>query len=104
MSQISVIAVITAKSGMRSQVLEAFKANTTAVRAEDGCIEYAANIDEDVLGDFQTKFGDDSFVVLEKWASADALKAHARSPHMKAYGAKTKDWIESRVIQVVSAA
>ena len=34
--------------------------------------------------------------------SLDALMAHAASPHMKAYGAKTKDLIESRIIHVMS--
>ena len=56
------------------------------------------------LGGFQTKFGDDTFVVIEKWESPDALKAHAASPHMAAYGAKTRDMIASRVIHVLSPA
>ena len=37
---IHVLAFITAKPGLRPQVLEAFKANTPAVLAEDGCIAY----------------------------------------------------------------
>ena len=28
----------------------------------------------------------DRFVVLERWASTDALKAHGASAHMKAFG------------------
>ena len=44
----------------------------------------------------------DTFVVIEKWESADHLKAHAVAPHMKAYGAKTKD-LAGRVIHVLSA-
>jgi quinol monooxygenase YgiN len=40
--------------------------------------------------------------VIEKWESPDALKAHAVSPHMAAYGAKTKDLVASRVIHVLS--
>ena len=104
MSQVNVVAVITTKPGLRGQVLEAFKANTVAVLAEDGCIEYAANIDVDVFGKFQSGFGDDTFVVIEKWASADALRAHAASPHMAAYGKATKDMIADRKIHVVEAA
>ena len=56
------------------------------------------------VGSFQTPYGPDTFVVIEKWASLDALMAHAASPHMKAYGAKTKDMIESRIIHVMSPA
>jgi quinol monooxygenase YgiN len=43
-------------------------------------------------------------VVVEKWASLDALKAHVAAPHMAAYAAKTKDLIARRVIHVLSPA
>jgi quinol monooxygenase YgiN len=99
---IHVIAVITANAGQRDTVLEAFRANVPAVRAERGCIEYGAALDTEGFGSFQTKFGPDTFVVVEKWASADALKAHAAAPHMAAYAAKTKPMIASRVIHVLS--
>ena len=72
--------------------------------AEDGCIEYGATIDTEGVGGLQTPLGDDTFVVVEKWASLAALKAHAAAPHMAAYGAKTKDMIASRVIHVLSPA
>jgi quinol monooxygenase YgiN len=99
---IHVIAVITAKPGMRETVLEAFRANVPAVRAEQGCIEYGAAVDAPGELKIQTKFGADSFVVIEKWESVDALKAHAAAPHMAAYAAKTKDLLANRVIHVLS--
>jgi len=43
-------------------------------------------------------------VVIEKWASAEALQAHAVAPHMVAYGAKTRDMIARRVFHVLSPA
>ncbi|MDR3529708.1 MAG: putative quinol monooxygenase [Rhodopila sp.] len=101
---IHVVAIITAKPGHRDAILEAFRANMPAVHAEDGCIEYGPATDADGVGGFQTKFGPDTFLVIEKWASLDHLKAHAASPHMQAYGAKTKDLIASRVIHVLSPA
>ena len=101
---IHVVAIITAKPGKRHEILEAFRANVPAVHAEAGCIEYGPAIDAEGLGSFQTKFGPDTFLVLEKWESIDHLNAHAASPHMKAYGAKTKDLIASRVIHVLSPA
>ncbi len=104
MSMVHVIAVITAKPGMRKQVLDLFNANVPAVKKEDGCIEYGATLDADGVGDFQTRYGDDTFVVIEKWASLDHLKAHAVSDHMKDYGAKTKDLLADRVIHVMSSA
>jgi quinol monooxygenase YgiN len=101
---IHVIAVITAKPGMRDEVLQAFRANVPNVRAEKGCIEYGPVVDaENALG-FQTKLGPDTFMVVEKWESMDALKAHAAAPHMAAYGAKTKEHIATRVIHILSNA
>ena len=42
---IHVLAIITAKPGMRDRILEAFRNNTEAVRAEAGCIQYEAVVD-----------------------------------------------------------
>jgi quinol monooxygenase YgiN len=102
MLMIHVVAVITAKPAQREKILEAFRANVPAVHAEKGCIEYGAAVDADGIGSFQTKFGPDTFVVVEKWESPEALKAHAAAPHMAAYAAKTRDLIASRVIHVLS--
>jgi len=102
MATVHVIAIITAKPGRRAEILEAFRANVPNVHAEDGCIEYGATVDAEGAGGVQTPFGDDTFVVVEKWASLDALKAHAAAPHMAAYAAKTRDLIASRVVHVLS--
>jgi quinol monooxygenase YgiN len=101
---IHVVAVITAKPGMREQILEAFRANMPAVHAEQGCIEYGPAVDAEGAGGMQTKFGPDTFVVLEKWESLEALRAHAASPHMAAYAAKTRDMIANRTIHILSPA
>ena len=101
---IHVIAIITAKPGLRAQVLEAFQANVPAVLAEEGCIAYEATIDAAGLPPSRGSVGDDTFVVIERWASVAALQAHAAAPHMAAYGAKVKDWTASRTIHVLEAA
>ena len=101
---VHVLAVITAKPGMRDSILQAFRANVPNVRAEQGCIEYGAAVDAEPALKFQTAFGPDAFVVVEKWESLDALKAHAAAPHMAAYAAKTKDMIASRAIHILSPA
>ena len=101
---IHVLAVITAKPGMRDAMLAHFRANVPAVKAEQGCIEYGAAVDADNALAFQTKYGPDTFVVVEKWDSMDALKAHAAASHMAAYAAKTKEMIASRVIHILSPA
>jgi quinol monooxygenase YgiN len=101
---IHVIAIITTKPGMREQVLQHFRANVPAVLAEKGCIEYGPAVDADPALSIQTKCGADSFVVVEKWESLEALKAHAAAPHMAAYAAKVKDMLAGRVIHVLSPA
>jgi len=100
---IHVVAIITAKPGMREAILKEFHANMPAVHAEKGCIEYGPAVDAEGIGSFQAKFGPDTFVVIEKWESPDALKAHGASPHMAAYAAKTRDMIASRTIHVAAA-
>ena len=99
---IHVLAVVTAKPGMRDSILQAFRANVPNVRAEQGCIEYGAALDVEPALKFQTAFGPDAFVVVEKWENLDALKAHAAAPHMAAYAAKTKDMIASRAIHILT--
>lgn len=101
---IHVLAFITAKPGMRDKILEAFRANMPAVHAEQGCIEYGPAIDAEGAGAIQTALGPDSFVVVEKWESMDALKAHGASPHMAAYAGKVREMIAKRVIHVLSPA
>ena len=104
MSEVHVVAVITAKPDKRAEVLEAFHANIPNVHAEDGCIEYGPTIDAEGVGGIQTEIGPNSFIVIEKWKSLDHLKAHAAAPHMAEYAAKVKDMLESRVIYVLSPA
>ena len=101
---IHVIAIITAKPGMRDAILEAFRANMPAVHAEQGCIEYGPAIDTPGMGAIQTELGPDTFVVVEKWESPEALKAHAAAPHMVAYGARVRPMVAGRVIHVLSPA
>lgn len=99
---IHVIAVITAKSGMRDSILQHARANLAAVRAEKGCIEYNLAVDADNALPMQTQCGPDTFVFVEKWETMDALKAHAAAPHMAAYAGKVKEMVAGRVIHILS--
>lgn len=101
---IHVLAIITTKPGMREAVLREFRANMPAVHAEKGCIEYGPVVDVPDFGKIQTALGPDTFVVVEKWATADDLKAHGAAPHMAAYAGKVKDMLASRVIHVLKNA
>jgi quinol monooxygenase YgiN len=101
---IHVLAMITAKPGKRDAILEAFRANMPAVHAEKGCIEYGPAVDLAPALKFQTACGPDTFVVIEKWESPEALMAHAAAPHMAAYAGKTKEFIASRAVHVLQGA
>src|ERR1700731_4653319 len=97
-NMIHVLAFITAKPGKRADVLAAFRKNMPAVHAEAGCIEYAPVVDAEGFG--QVAFGPDTFVVVEKWESPEALGAHAKSAHMAAYGAEVSEMIANRAVHI----
>ena len=98
---IHVLAIITAKPGQRGTLLQAFKAIVPTVHAEEGCIEYGPVVDVDGA---DPAFGSDTFLVVEKWQTLDALKAHSVAPHMKAYGERTKDLVAKRAVHVLTNA
>jgi quinol monooxygenase YgiN len=100
---IHVVATIIAQPGKRDAVLALFSKNRPAVLAENGCISYEAVVDVPDFGTIQTPLGDDTFAVIERWESAEALKAHAASAHMAEYGRNTKPLLASRVINVLQA-
>jgi quinol monooxygenase YgiN len=101
---IHVVAVLTTKPGLRAEVLRHFKANVPNVHAEKGCIEYGAAVDDAAAPPWAAKHGPDAIVVIEKWESVDALKAHAAAPHMKAFAEKVKDMLAARAVYVLSPA
>lgn len=101
---IHVVALITAKPGLRARVLDAFQANRPAVLAEQGCIEYQAVVDAAGLPPSRGSLGEDAFMVVEKWATLADLQAHAKSPHMAAYGEQTRDWVAGKTIHVLQPA
>src|SRR5258706_15721044 len=99
---IHVVAVLTTKPGQRDAVLRHFRANVPNVHAEKGCIEYGAAIDAEPGTAWQARHGADTIVVIEKWDSVDALKAHAAAPHMKAYGEKVRDLLAGRAVYILA--
>jgi quinol monooxygenase YgiN len=99
---IHVVAVLTAKPGLREKVLEHFRANVPNVLAENGCYEYGAAVDAATGLKWQAQWGADTFLVIEKWDSVAALEVHAKAPHMAAYAAKTKDMIANRAVYILN--
>lgn len=64
---------ITTRPGHGPEQVAAFERLAPVVRAEEGCLQY----------DLHAVEGDpDRFVLLELWASEEALAAHDVTPHM----------------------
>jgi quinol monooxygenase YgiN len=101
---IHVLALLTAHPGQREALLAEFRANMPNVHAEKGCIEYRPVIDAAGFDKLAAPLGPDTFAVIEKWESAEALRAHAAAPHMAAYAARARPLIASRVIHVLADA
>jgi quinol monooxygenase YgiN len=103
-AMLHVIATVELNPGTRDAFLAEFKAVTPKVRAEDGCIEYVATIDASTDLERQQKVGADAVVIVEKWTSLAALKAHLVAPHMVAYRPKVKDYIRALSMRVLEPA
>jgi quinol monooxygenase YgiN len=101
---IHVIATLEFEPGKRAYVLEEFKKIVPLVRAEAGCIEYGPVIDAETSLGMQAKIGPDSLMVIEKWETLEALKAHDVAPHMQDYRTKVKQYIRGREIRVLAPA
>lgn len=102
-TMLHVIAIVTAIPGRRDTLLAAFLDNVPNVRSEDGCLEYVATVDAD-FGPMQTPLGPDSFAVVEKWTTADALRAHGAAAHMAAYRAASGHLIANSDVYVLDVA
>ena len=74
---VRVAALLTALPGKGPELVAAFALVTPLVRAEDGCLQYDLHPYAD---------DPDRFVVVERWASREALAAHAASEHMRTHG------------------
>lgn len=103
---IHVIAVITAKPGMRQAILDELQPRIPEVLEEEGCVEYipttdAANVDARIHS--PTLFGPDTFVVFEKWKSMQALQHHSQMPFVLDYLKIVGPMIASRVVHIMDS-
>jgi quinol monooxygenase YgiN len=101
---IHVIATITAKPGKRGALLAEFHRIVPLVRAEKGCIEYGPTVDLASGMSVQGPVRDDVAVIIEKWESLKALRAHTEAPHMAEYRMRVKDFVENVTLQILTPA
>lgn len=101
---IFVLATIELNPGTRDKFLKEFHALVPQVHAEAGCIEYGPAVDMNSGLPMQDLVGSDAVMVIEKWESLDALKAHAVAPHMRDYRVKVKDYVKDTRLKILEPA
>jgi quinol monooxygenase YgiN len=74
-AQVVVAATVQVKPESQDEALAAITTAIEATHGEEGCIAYALHRDND---------DPTRFVILEKWATPEALKEHGETPHLKA--------------------
>ncbi len=77
-----VVATITPQPGKETEVEEALRHAVRVVHHEDGCLRYALH---------RTRDEPARFVMIEKWESGAALKAHGRGAALVELGERLQD-------------
>ncbi|MBN3783633.1 antibiotic biosynthesis monooxygenase [Burkholderia sp. Ac-20345] len=71
--EVMLVILIETLPGKRHEQIAAYEKLAPIVRAETGCLQY----------DLHSVGGDsNNFVLIERWASTEALSAHDVTPHM----------------------
>ena len=96
---VHVLAILTAKPSRRDDLVAAFNDIIEEVHSEDGCMRYELATDAPASGD---RFGDDTVVVVEQWASMEALKAHGASAHMGRFRKASAELLTDTKVHILS--
>jgi quinol monooxygenase YgiN len=72
-AQVVVVATIEVKAGSEDAAQAFLETAVTQTHEEEGCVTYALHRDRE---------RPTRFVMVERWASAEALDEHAKKPHM----------------------
>lgn len=89
--EISVVVLIEVIPDKREDQINAFKDIRPLVLAEEGCLQYELKADND---------NQNRFVMIERWASEEALEAHFRAKHM-VEAAKTKHLYRAKPAEII---
>jgi quinol monooxygenase YgiN len=101
---IHVIATVELAPGRREQFLEEFHRLVPLVRAEAGCLEYGPAVDLPTDLPRQIAPRDNFVVILEKWESLGALRAHLVAPHMTTYRERVQGLVVGTELQILQPA
>ncbi|MGL6094376.1 MAG: putative quinol monooxygenase [Fimbriiglobus sp.] len=98
---IHVIATIELAAGKRAEWLTHFRWVTPLVRAEAGCVEYAAAADVATGLPVQPPLRPDVVTVVEKWSDVPALQVHLAAPHMAEYRVRVAGLVTKVTLHVL---
>jgi quinol monooxygenase YgiN len=101
---VHVIATVEVAAGKRDEFLAEFRRVVPSVRAEAGCLEYGPAVDLPTEIPAQVPPRDNVVVIVERWESLDALRAHLQAPHMQEYRARVKALVSRVQLQVLQPA
>jgi quinol monooxygenase YgiN len=101
---IHVVATVELHPNSRSNFLAEFAIVEPLVRAEEGCLEYCACIDQASGLAAQVPMRPDVVTIIERWSSVHALGAHAVAAHMKSYRQRVAHLVMKTTLQVLSKA
>jgi quinol monooxygenase YgiN len=101
---IYVLATVEVAPGRRDEFLAEFRKVMPLVRAEEGCIEYGPAVDTPSGFPAQNPMRENTVVIVEKWDSLPALKAHLDAAHMHEYRSRVKDVVKSVTLQILAPA
>ena len=101
---IFVVASIELAEGRREDFLQEVEKLVPMVLAENGCIEYGPAVDVSTGIEIQEFAGTETIVMMEKWESVEALKAHLAAPHMQEFGQAVKEMRRGVTLQVLEPA
>ena len=74
MAEIVIVAIIKVKEGSEAEAEQSLRKAIDGTHADDeGCLRYALH---------RSMLDPQQFVMIEKWASQEALDAHGKSPHL----------------------
>lgn len=93
MPNLVVIAVLKCKTEHIETVKKGLQGLVAPTLQEAGCLKYDLHQD---LEDPNT------FIFVEEWESAEHLKQHGASDHIKAFGAASKGMMESRKLHMMN--
>lgn len=95
MSAFDVVATIQAQEGRGDELAAILQASLATVRQEAGCLRYDLH---------RVRRRPDELVMLERWASTDALKAHGAAEHFKETSARLAPLLAAApVVRVLEA-